>query len=91
MLDGLLNHASVDANSGEETLLWFALAGLVCLGYYTAGFESTADAVRRGHPGLKAIGFPQPDHDDLWRFPHFSYRRRLAHEHPHTTKTGQPR
>ena len=27
MLDGLLNHGG-----GEETLIWFALAGLVCLG-----------------------------------------------------------
>lgn len=90
MLDGLLNHASVDQNSGEETLIWFALAGLVCLGYYTAGNLDTAEAVRHGHPGLKAIGFPMPDRDGLWRFPRFSYSRRLARSHPDTTETGQP-
>lgn len=86
MLAALLNQGG-----GEETLLWFALAGLVFLGYHTAGYLSTAEAVRNGHPGLKAIGFPQPDRDGLWRFPTFSYRRRLAREHPHTTRTGQPR
>lgn len=86
MLDGLLN-----TGGGEESLLWFALAGLVFLSFHTAGYLSTADAVRQGHPGLKSIGFPQPDHDGLWRFPTFSYRRKLARIHPHTTKTGQPR
>ncbi|HVU60026.1 MAG TPA: DUF5987 family protein [Mycobacteriales bacterium] len=85
MLDGLLNHGG-----GEETLLWFALAGLVCLGYYTAGHLDTAQAVRDGHPGLKAIGFPMPDRDGLWRFPRFSYRRKLARSHPGTTESGQP-
>ncbi|HEX3706965.1 MAG TPA: DUF5987 family protein [Mycobacteriales bacterium] len=86
MLDGLLN-----SGGGDETLLWFALAGLVFLSYHTAGYLSTADAVRQGHPGLKAIGFPMPDRDGLWRFPHFSYRRKLARIHPHTTTAGQPR
>lgn len=90
MLDGLLNNGSADANSGEETLLWFALAGLVFLAYHTAGYLHTAEAVRDGHPGLEAIGFPKPDRDGLWRFPKFSYRRKLAREHPGTTKTGQP-
>jgi hypothetical protein len=76
--------------SGDQQLLWFASSGLVFLAYHTAGYMHTAHAVRSGHPGLKAIGFPQPDADDLWRFPHFSYRRRLAHLHPRTTKDGQP-
>jgi hypothetical protein len=76
--------------SGDQQLLWFAFSGLVFLAYHTAGHEHTAHAVRSGHPGLKAIGFPQPDADDLWRFPHFSYRRKLATIHPMTTKTGQP-
>jgi hypothetical protein len=71
-------------------LLWFAFSGLVFLAYHTAGYLHTADAVRQGHPGLTAIGFPMPDDDDLWRFPHFSYRRRLAHLHPATTHAGQP-
>ncbi len=85
MLDGLLN-----TGNGEEQLIWFALAGLVFLAYHTAGYLSTAEAVRQGHPGLKAIGFPEPDRDGLWRFPTFSYRRKLAKPHPGTTKTGQP-
>jgi hypothetical protein len=75
----------------DEQLLWFAFSGLVFLGYHTAGHLHTAQAVRSGHPGLKAIGFPQPDADDLWRFPHFSYRRRLAQSHPATTRGGHPR
>jgi hypothetical protein len=85
MLDGLLN-----SGGGQETLIWFAIAGLVFLAYHTAGHLHTVDAVRRGHPGLKAIGFPQPDDDGLWRFPKFSYRRKLAKIHPHTTKSGNP-
>jgi hypothetical protein len=85
MLDGLLN-----SGGGQETLIWFAIAGLVFLAYHTAGHLHTAEAVRQGHPGLKAIGFPKPDHDGLWRFPKFSYRRKLAKIHPHTTKTGNP-
>jgi hypothetical protein len=79
-----------DHTSGDQQLLWFAFSGLVFLAYHTAGNLHTAHAVRSGHPGLKAIGFPEPDDDDLWRFPHFSYRRRLAHRHPKTTRTGQP-
>jgi len=86
MLDGLLN-----VGGGEEQLFWFALAGLVFLAYHTAGYLDTAEAVRQGHPGLKAIGFPKPDRDGLWRFPKFSYRRKLADLHPHTTESGNPR
>lgn len=85
MLDGLLN-----TGNGEEQLFWFALAGLVFLAYHTAGHLHTAEAVRNGHPGLKAIGFPKPDRDGLWRFPHFSYKRRLARSHPKTTESGNP-
>jgi hypothetical protein len=80
-----------DKSTGDVQLFWFAFSALVFLSYHTAGHLHTAHAVRSGHPGLKAIGFPMPDHDGLWRFPHFSYRRRLAHQHPHTTKGGQPR
>lgn len=85
MLDSLLN-----VGNGDEQLIWFALAGLVFLAYHTAGHLHTAEAVRRGHPGLKAIGFPPPDPDGLWRFPRFSYRRKLARIHPRTTKSGNP-
>ena len=67
-----------------------ACAALIFLAYHTAGHLHTPQAVRDGHPGLTALGFPQPDDDDLWRFPTFSYRRALARRHPHTTATGQP-
>jgi hypothetical protein len=85
MLDSLLN-----SGGGQQTLIWFALAGLVFLAYHTAGHLDTAKAVRRGHPGLAALGFPKPDRDGLWRFPRFSYRRKLAKTHPRTTRTGNP-
>jgi len=74
-----------------DYLLWWALAAMPFLAFHTAGHLHTAAAVREGHPGLHAIGFPQPDHDGLWRFPHFSYRRKLARPHPQTTATGNPR
>jgi hypothetical protein len=73
-----------------DYLAYYALAALACLGFHTAGHLHTADAVRNGHPGLATLGFPQPDPDGLWRFPEFSYRRRLARQHPHTTRSGNP-
>ncbi|MFL6240197.1 MAG: DUF5987 family protein [Actinomycetes bacterium] len=76
--------------AARDYLVWWALAAMPFLAYHTAGHLHTADAVRRGHPGLRAIGFPQPDADGLWRFPHFSYRRRLARSHPQTTSQGNP-
>jgi hypothetical protein len=72
-----------------DQLAYYALAALVFLAYHTAGHLSTAAAVRGGHPGLAAIGFPQPDADDLWRHPVFSYRRALAKRHP-LSKRGSP-
>lgn len=74
-----------------DYLLWWALAAMPFLAFHTAGHLHTAAAVRDGHPGLRAIGFPHPDPDGLWRFPRFSYRRKLARSHPHTTSTGNPR
>jgi enediyne biosynthesis protein E8 len=74
----------------EDYLVWWALAAMPFLAYHTAGHLHTADAVRAGHPGLKAIGFPHPDADDLWRFPHYSYRKRLARKHHATTDNGNP-
>jgi len=73
-----------------DYLLWWALAAMPFLAFHTAGHLHTADAVRDGHPGLRAIGFPQPDADGLWRFPHFSYGRRLARSHPRTARNGNP-
>jgi enediyne biosynthesis protein E8 len=77
--------------SAPDYLAWWALSAMPFLAYHTAGHLHTADAVRDGHPGLRAIGFPHPDADGLWRYPHFSYRRRLAHSHPRTTANGNPR
>jgi hypothetical protein len=76
--------------AAQDYLVWWALAAMPFLAYHTAGHLHTADAVRSGHPGLRAIGFPKPDADGLWRFPRFSYRRRLARSHPQTTSTGSP-
>jgi hypothetical protein len=77
-------------STGPEQIAFFALAALAFLAYHTAGHLHLADAVRNGHAGMAALGFPQPDADDLWRFPEFSYRRRLADEHPRTSKRGNP-
>ena len=74
---------------GPMNLLFFAISAVVFLSYDTAGHLLTADAVRDGHPGLAAIGFPKPDPDGLWRFPVFSYRRRLAREHRRSQR-GNP-
>lgn len=76
--------------SRTDQLLWYALAAMALLAFHTAAHLDTAAAVRAGHPGLAWIQFPQPDADGLWRFPHFSYRRALAHKHPRTTRAGNP-
>jgi hypothetical protein len=76
--------------SRPDYLLYYALAALAFLAFHTAGHLHTADAVRSGHPGLKRLGFPRPDADGLWRFPNASYHRRLARNHPGTTRTGHP-
>jgi hypothetical protein len=74
-----------------DRLLWYATAGLVFVAYHTAGHLRTTDALATGHPGLAAIGFPQPQADGLWRFSDFSYGRPLAPRHRRTTRTGSPR
>ncbi len=76
--------------SGPEQVVWYALAAIAMLAFHTAGHLDTADAVRRGHPGLAWLRFPMPDTDDLWRYEDFSYRQALARRHPHTTATGNP-
>jgi len=73
-----------------DQLAFFAVAALMYLAYHTAGHLHLADAVRDGHAGMAALGFPQPDDDDLWRFPDNSYRRALAKPHPRTSKRGNP-
>ena len=76
--------------TGPDQVVWYALAAIATLAFHTAAHLDTAEAVRRGHPGLAWLGFPMPDDDDLWRFPDFSYGRPLARRHPSTTRTGNP-
>jgi hypothetical protein len=76
--------------SGPEQLVWYALAAMGMLAFHTAAHLDTATAVRQGHPGLAWIRFPKPDADGYWRFPEFSYGRRLARLHSRTTATGNP-
>ena len=76
--------------STPDQLAWYGIAGVAFLAFHTAGHLDTVEAVRTGHPGLAWIDFPAPDPDGLWRYPTFSYRRRLARSHPRTTPTGNP-
>lgn len=76
--------------SGPQQVVWYALAAIALLAFHTAGHLDTADAVRRGHPGLAWLRFPQPGADDLWRYDDFSYGRALARRHPRTTRMGHP-
>ncbi|MGC5004237.1 DUF5987 family protein [Streptomyces sp. DT203] len=70
--------------------LYVLLALFAAAAFDTAAHLHTAAAVRQRHPGLAWIGFPVPDADGLWRFPDYSYGRRLASEHPLTTPGGHP-
>lgn len=78
----------LDGN-GPDQPVYYGLAAICFVAYNTAGYLPTAVAIRDGHPGLAAIGFPPPDADGLWRFPEFSYRRVLAVAHPHSHR-GNP-
>jgi enediyne biosynthesis protein E8 len=77
------------AGAGASQAPFLLLALVVFLAYHAAAHLPTVDAVREHHPGLAAIGFPLPQADGLWRFPDFSYRRRLARRHPRTRR-GSP-
>jgi hypothetical protein len=76
--------------TGQDQVVWYALAAIAMLAFHTAGHLDTAKAVRDGHPGLAWLRFPAPDPDGLWRYEHFSYGRRLARRHPRTTRGGHP-
>jgi hypothetical protein len=75
--------------TGPDQGAFSALASVCFVAYHSAGYLPTADAIRDGHPGLAAIGFPPPDPDGVWRFPEFSYRRVLAVPHP-DSQHGNP-
>ncbi|MGZ4427170.1 MAG: DUF5987 family protein [Nocardioidaceae bacterium] len=76
--------------SHSDQVVWYALAAVAMLAFHTAAHLDTAEAVRRGHPGLAWLRFPAPGADGLWRYEHFSYRQALARRHPRTTRTGHP-
>jgi enediyne biosynthesis protein E8 len=69
---------------------WVGLALFCNMAYDSAAHLHTAEAIANGHPGLLAMGFAAPDPDGLWRFPEYSYGRKLADLHPDTTATGSP-
>lgn len=69
---------------------WVSLALFCNMAYDTAPHRHTAEALAAGHPGLLALGYRLPDADGLWRFPKFSYGRKLAELHPDTTPSGSP-
>ena len=70
--------------SGPVQPAFYGLASVSFFAYNTAGYLPTVVAIRDGHPGLAAIGFPPPNPDGVWRFPEFSYGRVLARPHPHS-------
>ena len=74
---------------GPDQGAFYGLASVCFVAYHSAGYLPTADAIRDGHPGLAAIGFPPPNPDGVWRFPDFSYRRVLAVPHP-DSQHGNP-
>ncbi len=69
---------------------WVALALFCNMAFDSAAHLPTAQAIAQGHPGLAALGFADPDADGLWRFPGYSYGRRLADLHPSTSIDGSP-
>jgi hypothetical protein len=69
---------------------WVVLALFANMAYDTAAHLSTSEALAAGHPGLLSMGFAKPNDDGLWRFPNFSYGRKLADIHPKTTESGSP-
>lgn len=70
--------------------VWVLLALFASVAFDTAAHLHTTTALAQRHPGLAWLRFPAPDADGLWRFPTYSYGRRLAREHPHTTAGGHP-
>jgi hypothetical protein len=69
---------------------WVLLALFSNMAFDSAPHRHTAEALAAGHPGLVAMGITKPDADGLWRFPDYSYGRKLADVHPATTPSGSP-
>lgn len=74
-----------------EKDIWVSLALFSNMAFDTAAHMHTLDALAEGHPGLLVMGLEKPDTDGLWRFPQYSYGRRLAELHPDTTPSGSPK
>jgi hypothetical protein len=70
---------------------WVNLVMFSNMAYDAGAHLHTVDAIAAGHPGLIGIGYAPPDSDGLWRFPAYSYGRKLAEIHPQTTSTGSPK
>ncbi|MCP3802636.1 DUF5987 family protein [Allokutzneria sp. A3M-2-11 16] len=77
-------------SGGLDREVYVLLALLCASAFDCAAHLNTAQAARSGHPGLRHLRFPMPDADGLWRFPEYSYGRRLAPSHPQTTAAGSP-
>jgi enediyne biosynthesis protein E8 len=73
-----------------EKDFWILTALFCFMAFDTAAHMDTVTAIANGHPGLKTMGFANPDPDGLWRFPDFTYGRQLARIHPDTTPSGDP-
>lgn len=73
-----------------EKEFWILTALFCFMAFDTAAHTDTVGAIEAGHPGLMTMGFAKPDPDGLWRFPDFTYGRKLARTHPDTTPAGDP-
>ena len=69
---------------------WVNLVMFSNMAWDTGAHMHTVDALAAGHPGLHTLGFAPPDADGLWRFPTYTYGRKLAEIHPNTTESGSP-
>lgn len=81
---------TLTAPGHPEREAWVSVALFSNMAFDTAAHMHTVDAIAAGHPGLAAMGFARPGTDGLWRFPDYSYGRKLASLHPGTTSTGSP-
>lgn len=82
--------AELTAPGHPEKDGWVVLALFSNMAYDIGAHLHTAEALEAGHPGLTAMGFARPNPDGLWRFPDFSYGRKLAEIKPDTTESGSP-
>jgi enediyne biosynthesis protein E8 len=81
---------ALTAPGHPEKDAWVSLALFSNMAFDTGAHMHTLDALAAGHPGMTTMGLAKPDSDGLWRFPQYSYGRRLADLHPHTTSSGSP-